>query len=216
MCGPAPMAFFNIPTFVALVQRADEDAYAWQKAVMQLLQSGPAGRSAKRWALKSPTHIAYMDRLMRTFPDARLYVNHRDPLKVLGSHCSMFKTFFRLNSDAPFDPKVIGRFLVDMHKHDLDAVTAWRTAHPETKIIDIHFTELVADPVGQAERIYSFFGLELSPNAKQRMTDFLKVNRHGQGPRTRYALDEFGLTEAQIERTFAPYMERYSVLRERG
>jgi hypothetical protein len=214
MCGPAPMAFFNVPRFVALVDRSEADAYAWQKAVMEVLQSGPAGRSAKRWALKSPTHIRYMDTLMRTFPDARVYVNHRDPLKVLASHCSMFATFFQLNSRLSYDPKMIGSFLIAMHKNDLDAYTAWRAANPQARVIDVHYTELVADPVGQAERIYAFFGLELSQVARQRMSDFLKVNRHGQGARVRADLSEFGLTERAIEEAFAPYMERYDVVRE--
>jgi hypothetical protein len=214
MCGPAPMAFFNVPSFVALVDRSEADAYAWQKAVMQVLQSGPAGRAAKRWALKSPTHIRYMDVLMRTFPDARVYVNHRDPLKVLASHCSMFATFFRLNSRLSFDPKTIGTFLIAMHKNDLDAYTAWRAANPQARVIDVQYTDLVADPVGQAERIYGFFGLELSQIAKQKMSDFLKINRHGQGARVRADLSEFGLTEAAIEAAFAPYMQRYDVVRE--
>jgi hypothetical protein len=213
-CGPAIMAFFNIPSFVHLIDRSEADTYPWQKGVMQVLQSGPAGKSATRWALKSPTHIRFMGALFHTFPDARVYVNHRDPVQVLKSHCTMIGAFFRLNSRLSYEPKQVGKFLMAMHKEQMDAYTDWRAANPEVRIIDVEYTELVADPIAQAERIYGFFNVPLSATAKRRMVDFLKINRHGQGPRIRAELTDFGLTERVIEETFAAYTARYNVNRD--
>jgi hypothetical protein len=215
-CGPAIMAFFNIPSFVHLVDRSEADTYPWQLGIMQLLQSGSAGRSATRWALKSPTHIRFMGMLFHTFPDARVYVNHRDPVQVLKSHCTMIGAFFRLNSRLSYEPKAVGKFLMAMHKEQMDAYTEWRMENPQARILDVEYTELVADPVATAERIYAYFGVNLSAVAKKRMDAFLKVNRHGQGARIRAELTDFGLTEQLIEQTFASYMTRYHVVREQA
>ena len=86
-------------------------------------------------------------------------------------------------------------------------------------VVDVHYLDLIADPIGTAERVYAAFGLVLGAKVKQRMADFIKVNRHGQavqGVRHRYDLADFGLTEAMIEDVCGSYLDKYGVVRERG
>jgi hypothetical protein len=212
-CGTPFQAFFDVPGYMAAVFADVDDLFDWQKGVMQVLQSG---RTGGRWVLKTPEHMHNWEALHRAFPDGRVFLNHRDPGKVIASIASLFVTFRRLNSDAVPDPKHLGPPMLERLTATMDKVTAWRAAHPEVKVVDVHYKALVADPIAEAERVYAAFGLTLSPKARQRMSDFLKVNRHGHGAAPhRYALADFGLTEAAIEAVCGRYIDQFGVAREK-
>src|SRR6478609_3642120 len=61
-------------------------AYAYERSVLQLLQS----RAPGCWSLKMPSHAVHIEALLKEFPDARLVWAHRDPFKSAAS-------FLRLN-----------------------------------------------------------------------------------------------------------------------
>src|SRR3546814_17388400 len=71
---------------------------------MQYLQRGAEPR---RWALKGPGHLFAWRELLMAFPDARLYVNHRDPGKVIHSIAILFCKLRSLFSDEAVDPVAI-------------------------------------------------------------------------------------------------------------
>lgn len=217
-CGSLYQAFFNIPGFMAKLREDYTDLYDYQKGMMQVLQ---AGRSAQRWVLKTPEHMSNWSTMMHTFPDARIFMSHRDPAKVVPSIVSLFQTFQRLNSaGAAIDPKWLGAPVLAGLMHTMEQANSWRAAHPETTVVDVHYQDLIADPIAAAERVYAAFDMHLSAKARQCMTEFLRVNRHGQGQgahavKHRYTLAEFGLTEAMVEETCGEYIEQYSVVREK-
>jgi hypothetical protein len=212
-CGTPFQAFFDVPSYMGAVVADIDDLFDWQKTMMQVLQSN---RPGERWVLKTPEHMHHWDALHRAFPDGRVFLNHRDPGKVIASIASLFVTFRSLNSDALPDPKYLGPPMLERLTATMDKVAAWRAAHPEVKVVDVHYKTLVADPIAEAERVYAEFGLTLTAKAKQRMSDFLKVNRHGHGAAPhRYALADFGLTEAAIEAVCGRYIDQFGVVREK-
>jgi Sulfotransferase family len=214
-CGSLLQAFFNVPSFQAVLPEAAREFYAWQKGMMQLVQGD---RSEKRWVLKAPEYLANLDTLTSFYPDAMIFVNHRDPAKVIASIASLYVTFQALNTDGAVDPKWLGPPMLAGQIAAIDAMTAWRAAHPDRVIVDIHYKDLVGDPIAQVERLYGAFKLTLTPKAKSRMEQFLAVNRHGQsqeGVRHTYKLEDCGLTEAAVYTACDEYLERYGVARER-
>ena len=56
-------------------------AYAYQKKVLQVLQSSNAGR----WTLKMPSHALFIRTLLKVFPDAQVVWTHRDPYAAMAS-----------------------------------------------------------------------------------------------------------------------------------
>jgi hypothetical protein len=212
--GTAYQAFYNVPSFLAAAQPTIPDLYAWQQAVMQALQEG---RTFARWALKTPDHIGNWETMVRTYPGARVFINHRDPGKVIASICSLYVTFQSLNSDGAVDPKVLGRPSLERLAAVMDKVTAWRAARPEFPVVDVHYKTMIADPIAEAERVYAAFGLTLSAKARDRMASFLKTHRHGghgQAKAHDYKLADFGLTEADIEAVCGRYLDQFGVARE--
>jgi len=205
-------AYFNVPAFSALAAADFPDAYAWQKGMMQTLQEG---RTFDRWALKAPGHMMTWSLMFDTFPGARVFLNHRDPGKVIPSIASLLTALYSAFSDRVFDPQALGASMLSSWKNAMDEVMAWRAAHPEVVVVDVIYSKLIADPIGEAERLYAAFGLELGAGAKQRMEQFLKVDHHGKGAPREYRLADYGLTEADIEATFGDYIDRMGVVREK-
>jgi hypothetical protein len=207
-------AFFNVPSFAQLIAGPDAvaDGYAWQKGVMETLQ---ADRPEQRWVLKAPSHLRTMDGMITAFPDARIFMNHRDPGKVIPSVGSLYIKLKSLSSDARIDPEALGPQLVSAWAATLNTVEAWRAAHPEVTVVDVLYTRLIADPMGQAEHLYDACGLDLSQEARTRMEQFLKTDRHGKGPARAYSLGDFGLSEDDIEAAFGPYIDRHGIAREK-
>src|SRR6516165_4824123 len=69
-----------------LMQTDVTSAYAYERSVLQLLQS----RAPGTWSLKMPSHAVHIETLLATFPDVRIVWAHRDPFKATAS-------FLRLN-----------------------------------------------------------------------------------------------------------------------
>jgi len=209
--GTEYQAFWSLPTYIQRAHADVEDLFDWEKAVLQLMGSGKSG---KRWLLKTPQHLGHWTTMVSAFPDARVYVNHRDPAKTVPSLLSLTGTFAALNTDRKMDIKQAAKAIV-ARMNPMKPVTEWRKAHPEFKVIDVHYKRMTADPIGEAERLYDAFGLTLSALARERMEAFVKTNRHAHGPKHRYTLADFGLTEADIEAAFGDYLDEYGVERER-
>ena len=80
-------AFMPTPEYAEWLLRTDmTSAYAYERVVLQLLQS----RAPGTWSLKMPSHAVHIDALLATFPDARIVWAHRDPFTAAAS-------FLRLN-----------------------------------------------------------------------------------------------------------------------
>lgn len=216
-CGGLYQAFFDVPSFVTTFQQTYGELFAWQKQLMQVIQASQTGT---RWVMKGPEYLVQLDRVRSIYPDGMIFVNHRDPARVVPSIASLFVTFRALNTEAETVPReVLGPALLQGQIQSLKLYENWRAANPDVKVVDIRYKDLVADPVGTADMLYGEFGLTLSDAGRRAMTDFLAVNRHGQasgGARHTYSLADFGLTEDMIEEAFGDYLDRYAIARERG
>jgi hypothetical protein len=155
------------------------------------------------------------DAMVAAFPDARIFLNHRDPGKVIPSVASLYAKLRSLCSDTPVDQAAFVRQLVASWSDLLDQATAWRERHPEIQVVDVRYGELIADPIGEVERLYGLWGIELRPSARARMERFLKHDHHGKGAARAYSLADYGLDEAAIEAAFGRYLDHYGVAREK-
>ena len=85
-----PEAFMNLPSYSEWVEAQDHTAaYEDLRRMLQGLQWQNPGREHKRWILKSPHHLGFIDKLLNVFEDARIVQTHRHPLETVPSFCSM-------------------------------------------------------------------------------------------------------------------------------
>jgi hypothetical protein len=88
---------------------------------------------------------------------------------------------------------------------------AERARAGEGAFLDVHYRDLVADPLKQAQRICDFAGAPLPEPAERAMRAFLAAHpQHEHGVHA-YALADFGLDEAEVRRDFSEYRERYAI-----
>ncbi|MDZ4113567.1 MAG: sulfotransferase [Brevundimonas sp.] len=212
-CGSLFQGFFHVPSFTDSLSADDlGDMYRWQAGLMQVIE---CRRSVDRWVLKAPMHMTNLSLARQTFPGAMLFCSHRDPGNAIPSLASLITTFHGLNHRrSTIDPKQLGPLLLAVQMQAVDAMSAWRDAHPHIPIVDIQFVDLIRDPIGEVERIYGTYGLVLSQKARQSMSAFLKTQPHGRehgGVRHRYDLADFGLTPAIVEQSCEAYVRRYHV-----
>lgn len=201
---------YRIPSYQAWVETTDlSPSYATHARQLKYMQWRCP---AERWVLKSVGHLWGLDRLFETYPDARVVMTHRDPLKLIASHASLVSMACSMGSDE-VDPLEIGRDWSRSWERAMRLGIAFRESGsvPESRFFDMHFAELVRDPVAMVRRIYEHFDLELREPVARRMQAFLDDNPSGQHGRHRYSLEQFGLDRARERERYRFYQEYYGV-----
>jgi hypothetical protein len=199
---------FRIPSYIEWFHACDmQPAYDYHRRSLQVLQSQAPGR----WSLKAPGHLLALDALLTTYPDARVVVLHRDPIRTVASSASLSVTARPDSlSDADFDG-YYGPMWVEVLGTMVDRLIAYRDREGDERFYDLHFRELTADPVGAVSGIYSHFGETLDPAAQSRMRAHLAAHPKGEHGPHAYTLADFGLGEAAVRDRFAAYCERFDV-----
>ena len=201
-------AMANVPGYGRWLQATDHgSAYEYHRSVLQVLQSGGV---RGRWSLKSPHHALHLDALTAVYPDARLVLMHRDPLVLCASVCSLISTLTKTFSDA-VHRRYIADHWTELLAQSIAKVDAFRDANPTQRIVDVHYAELVRDPLGTMHRVYAAFGEELDGHALRAMTDHIESHPKGRFGRHAYDLSEFGLDAATVTEKFRSYVERYDI-----
>lgn len=187
-----------------LVHTDMTSAYEYQRTVLQILQS----RTPGNWSLKMPSHAVHVEALLATYPDARIVWAHRDPFKSTAS-------FLRLNylSRAVLgaDVDVIVPNVLQQLKLHIDRPLAARRRIGDERFFDLHYADLMRDPVGVMRRLYDWAGDDLSTSTEDAIRHWLAdhpQDRFGVAP---YSLDGSGVTRGDLEPVFAEYLSVFDV-----
>jgi hypothetical protein len=189
-----------------LLETDMKSAYAYERSVLQLLQS----RAPGTWSLKMPSHAVHIEALLATFPDVRIVWAHRDPFKATAS-------FLRLNylSRAVLGCRVdtddvVSNVLRQLRAHIARPMKA-RERIGGDRFFDLHYAALMRDPIGVMRSLYDWAGDELTASTEQSMLDWLERNpqdRFGVQP---YSLDGTGVTRADLELVFTEYLSAFDI-----
>jgi len=198
----------SFPEYSAWQQEQDlGQAYALYKLQLQILQRNfpPA-----HWVLKSSEHLANLDVLLSTFPDACVVHLHRDLKEVIPSLSSITIKSLEMSNTlgrgavADLPQQIMEGFLSDIER----SIAARRRADPR-RFLDIHYRNLITDPVGVIRQIYDYFGYSFDSEFETRIVAWLAENPKGKHGIHRYSLEEFGLTAEKVDRFFSDYREEF-------
>jgi len=78
-------------------------------------------------------------------------------------------------------------------------------------LFDVHYLELLRDPMSMVRRIYEFFDMELTEAAQTAMERFVRANPKGKGGVHRYSLEEYGLNPETERRRFQFYQDFFGI-----
>ena len=201
-----------VPRYSAWLAGADLiPAYTFHRRFLQVLQWQ---RPTAPWVLKAPSHLAALPALFAVYPDARVVITHRDPVKVLGSLGSLIGTLEWMRSDSVHPERM--RAVVYGFAMLLGHVTALRDsgALPADQIVDVRYCDLMDAPWETMRHTYMQLGLPYTREAEDRMRAYLAAkpkDRHGTH---RYDLADIGIDVTEVRELYRSYQARYDVASE--
>ena len=201
---------FHVPGYTLWLHTQDlAPVYAYHRRLLRLLQSRHRG---ERWVLKAPSHLAQLPALFREYPDARVVITHRDPLRVIGSLCNLMAALHWMRSDH-VDYDAIVRAMSFGFPFLCERVMKQRDAGevPGDRIADVLYRDLVREPIATLDGLYRRLGRSLSAEAEGRMRAFLEERRQAKRGAHEYAFESTGLDRDAERAKYATYLERYGI-----
>lgn len=185
-------------------------ALEYYRRILKLLQWKNPRR---HWLLKAPSHMAYLPTLFKVFPDARLVVTHRDPVRANASITNMLATLYWMRSHKPFNitefeslmaPEGIAARLNNL----MDDIEAGNI--PGDQVFASLYHDLVTDPEAAIRGLYQRTGMELTPEALAAMQAYLAHKPKGKFGVHRYKIGEKEEIARQ-RRLYQRYQEHFHV-----
>ena len=202
-----PESFMRLPTYSKWVESQDHiHAYAQLKIMLQYLQWQNPGRDKKRWVLKSPHHLGFIDKLLKIFPDSKVIQTHRDPLKTVPSFCSMCSNLFEPLTNS-YDKNEIGHHWANKLAKVLNHCMEVSNLNQEN-FLNLEFKKMIKDPILEMEEVYKFIDEDFTDQAENAMNAWKEENKHEMGAH-QYSLEEFGLESSFIDSYFSEYINQY-------
>jgi hypothetical protein len=214
LCGldaPTPyfrLAFPNHPPpyneFLNMEGVKEKDLIRFKQAMKRFIQALTYSKK-KPLVLKSPPHTGQIGVLAELFPGAKFIHIVRDPYILF---LSTRKTWQSLDRSQAFQrphhkdlDEYILRSLVLMYEGFDRQCTAIDSSH----ICDVHYEDLVRDPVGQLRRVYAQLELGDFENIRESLESYLATQQDYQ-PNVYTLKPEI---QAAIESRWSGYLEKY-------
>lgn len=200
-----PESSADVPAYRSWIDTQDfAPAYDHLHRMLQLLQwqKRQRGEGVRRWVLKTPAHLGYLDVLLARFPGAHVVHLHRDPRATIGSGASLNATMRALHHPTVDLHRVGAEWLERMgwtNDRALAVRAGWGAAGPVT---DLAYDAVVADPIAAIQSVYDDLRLPLTAAAETAMRAWLTARPHGTSARPDYRLETYGLTGEQVDERF--------------
>lgn len=205
----APESFLNVPSYARWLAAADQTpAYRELREVLQLLTWQDRSRIGKKWILKTPHHLTALQTVVATFPDAKIVMPHRDPVKTVVSWCSLVATLSSPNSDL-LDLTQIGRHWSARLKRNLEDFIRVRDGLDAERFVDVDYEALTREPIATAAQVLCDIGMAADEGDLARLREWLRVNAREQRRAHDYAAAQFGLDEQVLAHAFMFYRKRF-------
>lgn len=202
-----PESSAEVPAYRSWIDTQDfAPAYDHLHRMLQLLQwqKRRRGEQVRRWVLKTPAHLGYLDVLLARFPGAHVVHLHRDPRATIGSGASLNATMRAMHHPSVDLHRVGAEWLERMgwaHDRARAVRAGWGAAGPVT---DLEYDAVVADPIAAIARVYDDLRLPLTTEAESAMRGWLAERPHDGSRRPDYRLETYGLSGEQVDERFAP------------
>jgi hypothetical protein len=184
-------------------------AYEYHKRFLQLLQADAPGV----WNLKMPSHALWLETLLKVYPDARLVWTHRDPFTAMGSFCSII-SLAHMGFTGSVDREWIAENCSYQAFLHANRIMDARDKLGENRIIDVHYADMITDPIGTMRKLYAQLGDPFTPEVEASMQQWLDDNPQGKFGKHEYNLEQYGLSIGKLQAGFERYLSRYEVARE--
>jgi hypothetical protein len=160
-----------------------------------------------------PSHALWLPTLLQIYPDARLIWTHRDPYTATGSFCSLLSLSHQAFT-GKVDTEWLGQDCSWQAAEHANRIMDARDKLGEDRIIDIHYGDLIRQPLETMRSLYRKLGDEFTAAAESGMKTWLADNPQDKFGRHEYKLAQYGLSVEKLAPLFERYLSRYEVERE--
>tara|TARA_R110000823_G_scaffold91174_10_gene201203 strand:- start:8582 stop:9904 length:1323 start_codon:yes stop_codon:yes gene_type:complete len=202
----------ELPSFAEWLMTHDQTfAYEYLADMLKLVGWFRGDPPEAPWVLKSPQHMQDLDALLNVFPRARLICPHRDPVKVVGSSCSMAWNSLVRDNDS-ITPQGVGREWLDKTERMLrkNLRDRERQSAPQ-KQYDILYADITANWQAAMQGVYDFLEMPFSEQARSAMQQWLASNSQHKHGAHKYDLAQFGLSAEEVDQRLMFYRERFNI-----
>lgn len=119
--------------------------------------------------LKSPTHAFRLARLGSLFPGTQVIAIERDPLAVLRSNLTLWRSLFALYALSPADEARLLPRLLDLYARYVRQTIAALPAWSSQALVAIRYEDLITDPVACIGAAYAQLGWSFSADYARRL-----------------------------------------------
>jgi hypothetical protein len=187
-----PEATMNVPSYSAWLEKTDQSpAYAYMVKLLKLLQWQRPGR---RWILKSPHHLEFIDLIDRHFEEVHFLWTHRDVTACIPSFISMAahsRVIFSDNADG----NTIARHWIRKTGYMLKKGLNYRNANlHKNQFTDIIYNDLRDTSVDVLGKIYQLDG-GVTPEL---LSGFEKAER--ENPMRKYGIHDYDLNDFGVSK----------------
>ncbi|MGE0387047.1 MAG: sulfotransferase [Gammaproteobacteria bacterium] len=201
-----------VPSHQRWCENADfRPLYRYLRRQLQFLQWQNRSAPGRRWMLKSPPHLLSLGALAEVFPDSTFVMTYRHPKASVGSMLKLVEVAQQNNSTV-VDRDLVRDQWLRILSLSIRRFLEFRDAHPAHRIVDVRYRDVLADSLGVVERIYAVAGARVTDDTRAAVAKWEVDNpQHKEGAFS-YRLEDYGLTDADIEREFAGFIGRYGHL----
>jgi len=198
-----PEATMHVPSYAAWLEQTDQSyAYKYTVKLLKLLQYQ---RPAKRWILKSPHHMEFLDLAEKHFGQVHFIWTHRDILESLPSFISMVAHSQTIFSDKVSLDSVAGHW-VKKTGHMLSKGIEFRKSNPGAEFSDVFYKDIVASPMLVLGELYRN-GLSISPALYQKFLDADRQNAPNRYGTHKYSLEDLNFDSVALNKTVSLYSD---------
>ena len=152
-----------------------------------------------------------LDALIRVFPNARLICSHRDPIKCVGSACSMTWNAILRDSDVVTADWVGQEWFSKTERMLKKTIRVREKMVPMDNQYDVQYADIGDDWQQVIQGIYNFLGMTMTEQAKASMQGWMDSNVQHKHGTHKYSLANFGLDRDEVDRRLMFYREHYSI-----
>jgi hypothetical protein len=176
----------------------------WKKTFTQFLKQ-ITFKNPKRLVLKSPPHTCRIKVLKDLFPDALFIHIVRDPYVVFPSTVNLWKTLYRKHGLQIPQFQGLENQVFDTFVHMYDRLDETRNLVDSDRFFELHYEDLVRDPVGQMKALYDHFQLGGFEEFLPKLEKYLAENKDYETNRYQITMEQ----QAEITRRWGRIIEQY-------
>lgn len=203
---PAP--FLEYLDFVGVPEK---DLRRWKDAMLHFARLVTFNRQ-KQLVFKSPPHTGRIRVLLEIFPGAKFVHLVRDPYTMFASTLHLWQAMERVEGLQLNKGDGLREYVFQSLERMYRAFERQRHLIDPGHICDVHYEDLLSDPIGQVQIIYEKLGLGDFEQVRPKLEGYVASQRDFMT--NQHQLDE--PTRAEIARRWATYFVKYGYPAEQG